>query len=68
MNLGVLKNNALIEKKYFYVMYKIRFNNYGLGTYIGKSDSILYINHNGSGYGYAASFIWFPEFNIGTVL
>lgn len=68
MNLGVLKNKTLLEKEYFLDMYKIRFNNYGLGTYIGESDGVLYINHNGSGYGFSATFVWFPEFNIGTVL
>jgi len=68
MNLGVSDHNTLLAKNHIYNMYKIRFNNYGLGTYIGKTDTILYVNHNGSGYGYSATFIWFPGFNIGTVI
>ena len=68
MNFGEFKGKKLIDKKYLYDMYTIRFHNYGLGTYIGKSDSIYYINHNGSGYGYSASFLWYPEYNIGAVM
>lgn len=49
-------------------MYRIVSNNYGLGTYIDLIDNILYINHNGSGYGYSSTILWFPEYNIGTVL
>ena len=68
MNFGEFNGKKLIEKKYLYDMYTIRFHNYGIGTYIDKSDSIYYINHNGSGYGYSASFLWFPEYNIGAVM
>jgi CubicO group peptidase (beta-lactamase class C family) len=65
---GEFKGKNLIDKKYLYDMYTVRFHNYGLGTYIDKSDSIYYINHNGSGYGYSATFLWYPEYNIGAVM
>ncbi len=68
MNFGELKNKNLIDNKYLYDMYTIRFHNYGLGTYIDKIDSIYFINHNGSGYGYSASFLWYPEYNIGSII
>ena len=68
MNFGDLKRKNLIDKKYLYDMYTIRLYNYGLGTYIDKSDSMYYINHNGSGYGYSASFLWYPEYNIGSIM
>ena len=68
MNSEIIDSNQIIDKEYLYQMYKIRFNHYGFGTYIGKSDEILYINHNGSGYGYSATFIWFPEYAVATVL
>ncbi|TRZ64237.1 class A beta-lactamase-related serine hydrolase [bacterium] len=68
MNFGEFKGKKLIDKIYLYDMYTIRFHNYGLGTYIDKSDSTYYINHNGSGCGYSASFLWYPEYNIGAVM
>jgi len=67
MRFGKTKEE-LIERSRLFEMYKIRFNNYGLGTYIDYSDSILYLNHNGSGYGYSATILWFPEYNTGSVL
>jgi hypothetical protein len=68
MNSGEVKGKKIIDWKSLSEMYTIRLNNYGLGTYIDKSDSIWYINHNGSGYGYSASMLWYPEFNLGTVI
>jgi CubicO group peptidase (beta-lactamase class C family) len=58
----------LIDDNYLLNMYKIRKKNYGLGTFIGKNNGNYFINHNGGGYGYSASFIWFTEFNLGGVL
>jgi CubicO group peptidase (beta-lactamase class C family) len=68
MNWGNFKGNRLIDKKYLYEMYTIKFENYGLGTYIGKSNGSYYINHNGQGYGFRATMLWFPEYRIGSVL
>jgi hypothetical protein len=68
MNYGEIKGSKYIDRKYLYEMFTIRFQNYGLGTYIDKTDSIYYFNHNGSGYGYSATFIWMPEFKIGSVI
>jgi hypothetical protein len=49
-------------------MFRINSNNYGLGTYLNKSDDILYVNHNGGGLGYSATLLWFPEYNLGSVI
>ncbi|MBN2813416.1 MAG: serine hydrolase [Bacteroidales bacterium] len=68
MNSGTVGKKTIIEKKYLTEMYKIRYNHYGLGTYIDKTNQVIFINHNGSGYGYSASFVWYPEFNIAAVL
>ena len=68
MNHGKVNNDTLIQKDKLFEMYKINRNNYGLGTYIDNIDSLLYMNHNGSGYGYSATMLWYPEYEIGSVL
>lgn len=68
MNYGNTFNKTLIDKKYLYEMCKINVKNYGLGTYIDKSNDILYINHNGGGFGYGATLLWFPEYDLGSVI
>ena len=68
MNYGEINNCRMIDKKYLLEMFKIKINNYGLGTYINKSDGILYINHNGGGFGYSSTLLWFPEYNLGSVI
>ncbi len=68
MNYGETTNKTLIDKKYLYEMCKINIQNYGLGTYIDKNNDILYINHNGGGFGYGATLLWFPEYEIGSVI
>lgn len=68
MNYGGTSNITLIDKKYLYEMFRINTNNYGLGTYLDKSDDILYLNHNGGGFGYSATLLWFPEYNLGSVM
>jgi len=59
---------TVIDDQLLVNMYTIRRNNYGLGTYIGLNDGNYFINHNGGGYGYSATFIWFVEYNLGAVL
>jgi hypothetical protein len=68
MNYGEASNKTLIDKKYLYEMYKINIDNYGLGTYIDKINDILYVNHNGGGFGYSATLLWFPEYDLGSVI
>ena len=68
MNYGETNNKTLINKKYLYEMCKINIQNYGLGTYIDKDNNILYVNHNGGGFGYSATLLWFPEYNLGSVI
>jgi CubicO group peptidase (beta-lactamase class C family) len=68
MNYGKTSGKTLIGRKYLYEMFRINLNNYGLGTYLDKSDSIIYVNHNGGGLGYSATLLWFPEYNLGSVI
>jgi CubicO group peptidase (beta-lactamase class C family) len=68
MNYGGTSNKTLIDKKYLYEMWKIKVENYGLGTYINKNNDILYVNHNGGGFGYSATLLWFPEYDLGSVI
>jgi len=68
MNFGKVKERDLIDREFLFNMYTIKLFNYGLGTYIDKSNDTYYINHNGSGYGYSATFLWYPEYNIGAIL
>ena len=49
-------------------MYIINRNNYGLGTYIDKDNGSYYFNHNGGGFGYGSSILWFPEYKMGCVV
>jgi CubicO group peptidase (beta-lactamase class C family) len=68
INWGNFKDKKLVDRKHLYDMYTIKFESYGLGTYIGKSNNNYYMNHNGMGYGYSATLLWFPEYAIGCVL
>ncbi|MFO7369019.1 MAG: serine hydrolase domain-containing protein [Bacteroidales bacterium] len=68
MNSGTVGKTKFIDKEYLMEMYKIRHNNYGFGTYIDKTNQVFFVNHNGSGYGYSASFVWYPEFDIAAVM
>jgi CubicO group peptidase (beta-lactamase class C family) len=68
MNYGETSGKTLIERKYLYEMFRINSSNYGLGTCLDKSDDILYVNHNGGGFGYSATLLWFPEYNLGSVI
>jgi len=68
MNYGEISGKTLIGRKYLYEMFRINTTNYGLGTYLDKSDDILYVNHNGGGFGYSATLLWFPEYNLGSVI
>lgn len=74
MNFGNLNGKQVIERKYLMDMYTINKNNYGLGTYIGKSENkenhfdTYFFNHNGGGFGYGSSMTWFPEYGLGCVI
>jgi CubicO group peptidase (beta-lactamase class C family) len=68
MNFGQIDRETLIDQKYLLEMFKINTINYGLGTYIDKKNDILFVNHNGGGYGYSATLLWFPEYNLGSVI
>jgi hypothetical protein len=68
MNYGETSGKTLIDKKFIYEMCRINLNNYGFGTYTDKSNDILYVNHNGGGFGYSATLLWFPEYDLGSVI
>jgi|WetSurMetagenome_2_1015567.scaffolds.fasta_scaffold04726_2 CubicO group peptidase (beta-lactamase class C family) len=68
MNHGKHSGGQLIAPELLNEMYTIRSRNYGLGTYIDKENDIWYINHNGGGFGYSATLVFFPEYNLGAVV
>jgi hypothetical protein len=68
MNYGETSGKTLIDRKYLYEMFRINSRNYGLGTFLDKRDSIIYVNHNVGGVGYSATLLWFPEYNLGSVI
>ncbi len=68
MNEGNVNGNSLLGSEYLFEMFRIRKNNYGLGTYIGRNDLGFFISHSGGGYGYTSTMIYYPEYGIGTVL
>jgi CubicO group peptidase (beta-lactamase class C family) len=68
LNRGQMNSHQIISEESLDEMYKINRNHYGLGTHIDKSQGRYYINHNGGGYGYTSTMIFFPEFRLGAVL
>ncbi len=60
--------NTTLDEGLIQEMFKIRKNNYGLGTYIGIDNGNYFVNHNGGGYGYGSSMIWMVEYNLGAIL
>jgi len=73
MNQGKLNNKQLIEKKHLFEMYTINRDFYGLGTGIERPNDnsklkTFYLTHNGGGFGYASTMIWFPEYELGCVI
>ncbi len=68
LNYGIVGNNQIVSRESLLETYAIRMNNYGLGTYIDTTFNSYYLNHNGGGFGYGSSILWFPEFNLGCVV
>ena len=73
LNFGNFDNKQLIEKKHLLEMYTINRNFYGLGTGIERPDNnekleTFYLIHNGGGFGYASTMMWFPEYGLGCVI
>jgi CubicO group peptidase (beta-lactamase class C family) len=68
MNYGEINNTRIVGREHLLVMFRIRSNNYGFGTYLDKQDDISFVNHNGGGFGYSATLLWFPEYGLGSVL
>jgi CubicO group peptidase (beta-lactamase class C family) len=68
LNNGIHGNSRFAESNSLQAMYRVVSNNYGLGTYTDSLEGSYYLNHNGGGFGYGASMLWFPEYNIGCVV
>lgn len=68
LNNGMHKGMQIAGNASLKEMYMVMLNNYGLGTYTDSLEGSWYLNHNGGGYGFGASMIWFPEYNIGCVV
>jgi CubicO group peptidase (beta-lactamase class C family) len=68
LNYGEKDGKRLITRVSLLEMYKVKFNNYGLGTYIDTLYGSYYLNHNGGGFGFGSSMLWFPEYNIGCIV
>jgi CubicO group peptidase (beta-lactamase class C family) len=68
LNFGMVGDERLISGESLLEMYRINLNNYGLGTYVDTLFGSWYLNHNGGGFGYSSSIVWFPEYNIGCVV
>ena len=68
LNQGKTDSSILISRSLLCQMYIINRNNYGLGTYISKDNDSYYFNHNGGGFGYGSSMLWFPEYKTGCVV
>jgi CubicO group peptidase (beta-lactamase class C family) len=68
MNRGWSNDRKIVSEVSLDKMYKIESHHYGLGAHIDKSHGNYYINHNGGGYGYTSTMVFYPEFNVGAVL
>jgi hypothetical protein len=68
MNQGRALGQPLLAKEHLQNMYTIRTQNYGLGSYINKSGEVHFVNHNGGGYGYTSTMVFFPEYHLGIIL
>jgi CubicO group peptidase (beta-lactamase class C family) len=68
LNYGEYDGERLINRESLFELYKVNFNNYGLGTYIDTLYGSYYLNHNGGGFGFGSSILWLPEYNIGCLV
>ncbi len=69
LNLGRIGRKQLLEPGYLYEMYRpIITPEYGLGLAVIDRDGELVFNHNGGGFGWAASMTWFPQYGVGCVI
>jgi hypothetical protein len=68
MNFGKTDSGSLIGEQALLEMFTIIDNHYGLGSYMDTQEGRFYINHNGGGFGYGATLVWYPEYDLGSVL
>ncbi|MGD1046854.1 MAG: serine hydrolase domain-containing protein [Bacteroidota bacterium] len=68
LNLGKVNGKQLLDYKYLYEMYTpIIVNNYALGICLSVRKDMYGLFHNGSGFGFGSSMMWFPEYGIGCI-
>lgn len=69
LNLGYTGKRQLLQKKYLLEMYRPSITpEYGLGVAIVDQGGKLAFNHNGAGFGWQASMIWYPQYGFGCVI
>ncbi len=68
LKFGNANGIQLLKRELLKEMYTIVSDNYGLGTYIGEDNGSFYLNHNGGGFGFGSSLVWYPEFGLGCVV
>lgn len=69
LNLGRAGGKQLLKQGYLCEMYRpVITPGYGLGLAIIDQDGRLVFNHNGGGFGWAASMTWYPQYGIGCVI
>lgn len=69
LNLGSTGGKQLLKKEFLREMYRpVITPGYGLGLAIIDQAGRLAFNHNGGGFGWAASMTWYPQYGIGCVI
>jgi CubicO group peptidase (beta-lactamase class C family) len=71
LNGGKFHGKQILDKNILLEMYTPVINNhhsYALGVSEFESNGTFCMNHNGGGFGFGASMIWFPEYNFGCVI
>lgn len=71
LNGGKFQENQLLEKNILTEMYKPIIMNphyYALGISEFEINGTFCRNHNGGGFGFGASMIWYPEYSFGCVI
>lgn len=71
LNGGKFQGKSVLDRNLLTEMYKPVINNYhsyALGVSIFESNGTFCVNHNGGGFGFGASMIWYPEYNFGCII
>lgn len=71
LNNGKFQGNKILDWEILTEMYKPVLTNphyYALGLSEFKINNTFCMNHNGGGFGFGASMIWYPEYDFGCVI